>query len=505
MKTIHALFLGASLLLHGCGGIKSKAENPSGDERTYRDVTLHGTDPTTRDELEIVNLYFLLDPERKSREEYNARNNTLKVKDEVLRSWDQLDLSEKYDFAFRAFRWRYGSDEPTLMEKRNEIQERMIVASERRCFRYKRLLRKNQSELNFGLGAATTVTATLGALVPGVRAAQNFAGVAGLLSGIRAEYNDVFFSNLAVTVIVRGIEEGRIEALSKLRSIGQRKAYLEYPVQAAVNDAIAYDGMCSIIAGLDKAGDALVRANEPGLDAVNRTVVKAQLMRQLNGGDPAQLQQLVDAYGKAGIDVRTILPSFPGVVPGGQQLGGAFGPFSVPGNLAPLNIATEVKKAVEYAAADTTTTLIETIPAKWEDSEKTNIGDNVRTAVDDFKNSFSTDFDSNCVEKALKPELAKYSSLEVDRQSLKTQTGKDSELIAKLAEIEDQLQVLAKISEKMTWYKTAAKKELKLYGDKITKIWADKKDHEIKLDAIKSKLSLDAWNKEKVIPARRCS
>ena len=260
-----------TLLFAGCSTTRRNINGDSVPKFNYSEVDRHGVVPTSHDELEDINLYTLLDPEGRSKTTRNPQ----------LRAWDNLAESEKYDLAFRAFYEQYGNDGTRLSLARNRVQDRMFAASERRCGRYKHFLRHDQTAKNFWLGLATTVAGGIGALVPGIRSANNLAGTAGLLSGVRAEYNQAYFANLSVTLIVKGIEQRQEEALETIRRTGQAVGIEKYSLESAVKDAIQFDALCSAVTGLEYASDSVRSQSDPGLDTFNKALVKANLSRYL--------------------------------------------------------------------------------------------------------------------------------------------------------------------------------------------------------------------------------
>jgi hypothetical protein len=112
-----------------------------------------------------------------------------------------------------------------------------------------------------------------------------------LSSGLRAEYNNEYYANLAVSVITRGIEEKRNELRGKIQAF-QNKPYPDYDIAAAVTDAVKYDGSCNIVNGLELANEAIQRLNEPGRDAMNRALLKNKLTSALASSDTDELKKL---------------------------------------------------------------------------------------------------------------------------------------------------------------------------------------------------------------------
>lgn len=203
------------------------------------------------------------------------------------------ELSDKQpgqtDKAFREF-------EKTNMgtpARRNAIQERILAASEQRCGSYKIFLKQYEGESNFLMGAITTALAGAGALVSPVTAARALSGSAGVMSGVNAEFNDKLFAKLTIQVLTKAIDARRKSIYEQiLKNRGSKKdtggtdgngdtttdkdgkgtkagSLEEYPVEAAIKDALTYHAACSLIVGLEEAGAAIERKGEVGLKQLN--------------------------------------------------------------------------------------------------------------------------------------------------------------------------------------------------------------------------------------------
>ena len=184
---------------------------------------------------------------------------------------DHKDLIEN---AFTGFYDASYGDETDQILRRNRVQSRLIAASNETCADFREKLRQLQAEPNFFLGAVTTILAGAGAVVPSVAAAQILSGSAGVVSGIRAEFNQTYFAQLAVEVITKGIEKKRDDILVK---INKKKANLikDYTVERAVSDALKYHGACNLISGLEEASDRLTVADDPGFKRLKQIFEEA--------------------------------------------------------------------------------------------------------------------------------------------------------------------------------------------------------------------------------------
>jgi len=165
--------------------------------------------------------------------------------------------------------------------ERNRVQERILSVAEDRCNAYKQYLRYDRADSNFWMGSAATVVGALGAITNSATTARSLSATAGALSGINAEYNQAYFGNLFYNVISKAIDERRREAYREIQEYGQKKDLADYPVEAAIKDAIVYDGMCSAVSAMEYAEQSVRLVNDPGLDRLNRVLVKVNQARTI--------------------------------------------------------------------------------------------------------------------------------------------------------------------------------------------------------------------------------
>lgn len=192
------------------------------------------------------------------------------------------------DAAYRNFsRAASLAGDPAASAARNALQERILAASTQRCNAFKGSLQRSFSGVNFGLGLAGTIAGTVGALVSG-SVANYWSGASAVFSGARAEYNQDFLANVAAHVIVDGIERRQKEVYAQIANDGQRKAYADYPVDAAIKDALYYHGLCSVVTGFQVAQDSIKEIDNPGLSTSIRTLAKIKVAQKLDKMDPAQ-------------------------------------------------------------------------------------------------------------------------------------------------------------------------------------------------------------------------
>lgn len=273
-----ALVCCLTLFQAGCATIEE-----GGDPERLEQVTgidKHSTYPAARREsFEKLNLLELIDPEGNAKLAFPETWKVTYFKDEAEEKKKRQAMSQKYDLSLAYFRQRADIPDEEKRKRRNSIQERILSVSLSRCNVFKTYLRRDQADKNFLLGSATTVAAVLGAVLPGAETAKHMAGAAGIFSGIRSEYNEAYYANLAAHVIAKGIEVRQETAYKRIRDEGQSKRMSDYPLEAAIKDAVYFDGLCSVVAGLDQASASVDATHEPGVEAAMRTVLRAKLLK----------------------------------------------------------------------------------------------------------------------------------------------------------------------------------------------------------------------------------
>lgn len=174
------------------------------------------------------------------------------------------------DDAFRAF---YSTTSADIELSRNRVQERILASSAQRCSAYTRFLKQFESEVGFSLGAIATALAGVGAIFTPATTVRALSGAAAITSGVNAEFSEKLFARLTIQVITKAIDARRSEIYKGIAG-KQDKSIKEYPVEAAVKDALYYHGACSLLAGLEEAAASIERASSPGLDDMNKFLDK---------------------------------------------------------------------------------------------------------------------------------------------------------------------------------------------------------------------------------------
>jgi hypothetical protein len=189
--------------------------------------------------------------------------------------------------------------DPEMRVIRNSIQERILMASDHRCGRYKVLLQEKYSNTNFVTGVLSTVLGTAGSIAKTAEHARTLAGLTGAASGYRAEYNQAFYGNLMAHVVADGIDSRRRATYLQIIEKGQRQPYADYPLSQAIKDAVRYHAQCSLITGLSEAGDAIRTVNDPGLLASTRAIAQVKLASFVaTAAKSEDLDKALDDYSK---------------------------------------------------------------------------------------------------------------------------------------------------------------------------------------------------------------
>lgn len=273
---VPALLL-AAMTLAGCAQLQATvAENWEGEARAqFSGVDKHSAYPAVkRTEFEQVNLIQLIDPSGHARLRYAAQ-------------WpSDKEIGKQYDLVLADFRERLaGMDPMSAMRHRNAVQDRILAVSTSRCNVFKTYLRRQQSDTNFLLGSITTVAGALGAILPGVRASRNLAGTAGIFSGVQAEFNSSYYSNLAAHVIVQGIEVRQQRLASELMKERSTRLITDYGMEAAIKDALYIDGTCSTVVGLIEAAESIKEVTNPGLPRAAEVIASVKAMSAIAQAD----------------------------------------------------------------------------------------------------------------------------------------------------------------------------------------------------------------------------
>jgi hypothetical protein len=165
---------------------------------------------------------------------------------------------------------------------RNRIQDYLIASSNEQCRIYQGKLRTAAAEPNFWLGVGTTAFGGAGAITRSIEGAKILSGMAAILSGTRAEFNQEFFANQTADVLIGSINSARKEVLTAIaasRGSAGTEPVEKYTIERSLADAIDYHSKCSIASALQHAGKALAEYDDIGYRRFNEFVARAELSR----------------------------------------------------------------------------------------------------------------------------------------------------------------------------------------------------------------------------------
>lgn len=164
-------------------------------------------------------------------------------------------------------------------ERRNRVQARLIAAARAECKQFTEHLNSIHGYGNFGTGVLTTAFASAGAVVTDANTARIMAGLAAFSSGTRAEFNSDIFLQQTVPLLAKAIHAAEDSYYRETIAPSRAKSVGEYPLWDAVGDAFRFNDMCSLVSALGALDKSLQVAEDPGLDAVTRTLLKFNTAR----------------------------------------------------------------------------------------------------------------------------------------------------------------------------------------------------------------------------------
>jgi hypothetical protein len=200
----------------------------------------------------------------------------------------EAKAGQDIDQQFFAFAQKDRDLDKLGQSRRTAIQERILAASDQRCNDFKTLLQKKFANVSFKSGLAATAASLGATIATHLDTSRALSGIAGFASGYRAEYNQAYFANAAVQVVVAGIDSRRRTAYEQIL-LARKEPLAMYPLEAAVKDAIRYHGLCSTVSGLQEAGEAVRYYNEPGITAATRTLARSKMMIDIQGSTPDEV------------------------------------------------------------------------------------------------------------------------------------------------------------------------------------------------------------------------
>lgn len=334
MKKFSAIVIVASLGISGCGKLDNETGFfPVGD---LSRVNMAGAtqivdmgEDTTPETLEKVNIIRLLDPA--------SITDDTRYKDKNKREYMAIALEAFYkDYSFKNETPKKKNHYPNITREqwRNEVQDRVMMASDSRCNALYIVVRRNDSFWTSTLGGLSILSGGLGAIFTQPAVVRPLAGAASIFSGFEGEFDRAYLAEKTSEAILEGIKirrdrireriserrKGKTNAISvgggaslslnlsqadveALKTPGstltlknkenETSSYTleplktvslaEYTMTGAIADAIKYHGACQVAAGLQEIGTSLTKTNKQVLQEQLETLkIQAEKWQEIN-------------------------------------------------------------------------------------------------------------------------------------------------------------------------------------------------------------------------------
>ena len=168
--------------------------------------------------------------------------------------FEQIDMEkllEKYGFDRPAeIPILTAATESELQYRRNDLQDRIIAASNQRCAAYLRVLISSKAQTQMGWGGLATLLSGAATVTSPVAAAKVLSAGSTISNSYLSLYNEAYFNSLSINVISAGISKQR-EGLLQYLGEERKKEMSQYPVHRAIADALSYHAACNIVSGLE--------------------------------------------------------------------------------------------------------------------------------------------------------------------------------------------------------------------------------------------------------------
>ncbi|WP_165190027.1 hypothetical protein [Caulobacter soli] len=181
----------------------------------------------------------------------------------------------RLEAALAAFYEPLNDDFGPAEDRRDRLQARLLGASDANCATFAQTIYGTQASSNFIFGGLATSLAGAGAITTNQQTARLLSGLAGISSGLRTEANEDFFRKQWMEAVVKAINTSRDKMRADM-TVRQAQSISDYPVEAAIADAIRYNGECSLVAGMKEVNSAVTIADDPaGMKALKSTFSQA--------------------------------------------------------------------------------------------------------------------------------------------------------------------------------------------------------------------------------------
>lgn len=176
--------------------------------------------------------------------------------------FEQINIEELLkDYSLDKYKGLVEHDsEANYRYQRNNLQDRIIAASNQRCGAYLRTLVASKAQTQVVWGDLSALLTGAAAVTTPVSTAKALAAAGAFATYANSNYNDAYFSNLTTSVIAAGISRHRQLLLERINADRQQDLQT-YPVNRAIADALTYHSACNIVSGLETAAAATKSAS----------------------------------------------------------------------------------------------------------------------------------------------------------------------------------------------------------------------------------------------------
>lgn len=177
------VLLVASVLLAGCSNLRSITMPDEANLLSGAGSLMVGSDGKTADGFEQIDLHAML-------KTYG------------------LDDVHKVSQAV-------GADEAKFKYLRNDLQDRIVAASNQKCATFMRTLVSSKAQTSMGWGNLATLLSGAASVTTPIAAARILSAGSTVSSGVLARYDQAYFNNLALNVVSSGISRKRDGILAR--------------------------------------------------------------------------------------------------------------------------------------------------------------------------------------------------------------------------------------------------------------------------------------------------
>lgn len=139
---------------------------------------------------------------------------------------------------------------------RNLIQDRVVLAADRRCEVYKSMLASTKTQTSFWTLLSASVVGITGGLVSDT-ASRYFSAAAGGIAGTGAALDSAVFQGQTIELINFGINAARADWQAKVFDAKRKEPLSSYSLEDAIRHGLQYNGHCSMAAALHYVKDKL--------------------------------------------------------------------------------------------------------------------------------------------------------------------------------------------------------------------------------------------------------